>query len=441
MSYPILSLKPSYNSIIRGCPGIEETLPRIECELRIRSNDGRPFVIHKIEVQLVTIEELNSMGPSFKSIGKLERETVHNKKNIRIALRRLIGIDIPFTITLSDEVKETNFNKFGQSYTECRCIVKYFPDTFKNSKSDNAPLTKILSTFINVERYQLLASPKMFPPVNKKTLSPDRKFQVKYFIKNPCLTTQDVLSIEVELLPNLARIYGNSYSQKLFNKKLKLKSITVELKEYLEVYESHIDIRENILAKDTHTFNQIITESGITLSCDLKVDTRIPLINEFKRQTDDHSIYQLTHHDSDSSNVTPKVIILKSKTGKSKELQNHCSITTRGSLFSIIHGLQIKFKISNMKGFVINHPIDISAWPKQNVHLVEQSIKQEKRIAEDAANFYKSFGGIRMNRTTGKLEYPSLPSVVYTDDKQTMDDLDIHFKSEYKNAPRIPVIE
>ena len=59
-SYPVISLKPSYNSVIRGCPGIPDTLPRIECQLQIKSNNGSKINIEKIEILLKTVETLHS---------------------------------------------------------------------------------------------------------------------------------------------------------------------------------------------------------------------------------------------------------------------------------------------------------------------------------------------------------------------------------------------
>ena len=72
MTVPIISLMPSYNSMIRGCPGISDTLPRIECQLRVRSNNGSEFRIAKIEVILKSVETVfpqSHVSYSFTPIG------------------------------------------------------------------------------------------------------------------------------------------------------------------------------------------------------------------------------------------------------------------------------------------------------------------------------------------------------------------------------------
>ncbi|AMD20794.1 HDR052Cp [Eremothecium sinecaudum] len=442
MPHPVISLKPSYNSIIRGCPGIPETLPRMEFELRIRSNDGKPFIVEKIQVSLVTTEALAGSGPSFTSKGKLEMETVNYKKNIRVTSKRIVGVDIPLTIAIPDNIKETNYNKFGQTYTEFRCRVQYVLHRPKGSSNDYVPLSETLSTIVNIEKYNLIASPQLFPPLTRKVLSPNKKFEVQYCIKTPCLTMEDVLDIELEILPNLAKLYGPSYSQKLFNKRLKLKSIVLELKEYLEVHDSRVVSKEHTLVSELYPFNNVIGDSGISLSTSLTVSTGIPLFSKFLKSLGEPisaTISEIQPNLDDKS--IPEVVILKSKNSKSKELQTHCSITTRGRLFSISHGLSMKFKISNGKDFEIKQPLDISPWSKADINIVEQCIRKELGVAKNALNFYNTFGGIGYNKKTGITEYPPLHCVIYMPDKETLNDLGVYYTSEHKNAQRIPIIE
>lgn len=73
---------PSYNSMIRGCPGISDTLPRIECQLRVRSNNGSEFRIAKIEVILKSVETVfpqSHVSYSFTPIGKSKSKPRKNE--------------------------------------------------------------------------------------------------------------------------------------------------------------------------------------------------------------------------------------------------------------------------------------------------------------------------------------------------------------------------
>lgn len=155
MTFPVISLKPSYNSVIRGCPGLPETLPRIECELRIRSNGGKAFKIDKIEIALKCIESLNNLSHhTFSSKPKAEKTSILFKKVVRMTEKEMLGIDIPLTIGLPEDIKETNYNTtFGKTITLLECNVRYNgldePQTF--------------SRVINVEKYNFLPNTKLFP--------------------------------------------------------------------------------------------------------------------------------------------------------------------------------------------------------------------------------------------------------------------------------------
>ncbi|QGN13455.1 protein RGL1 [Kluyveromyces marxianus] len=148
MTYPVISLKPSYNPIIRGCPGLPDTLPRIECELRIRSNDGKPFFIRNIQTSLKTLECLNTGLGSFASKRtKMDIETVHHKRSMKISDKKLVGLDIPLTIALPDDIKETNYNsKIGHCYTVLECDVWY-----STKDSSSSQLWQTFSHIVNVE--------------------------------------------------------------------------------------------------------------------------------------------------------------------------------------------------------------------------------------------------------------------------------------------------
>ena len=84
-AYPVISLKPSYNSVIRGCPGIPDTLPRIECQLQIKSNNGDKINIERIEIILKTVEVLHSTNsislPSPSSVTSPFESTFRENNN------------------------------------------------------------------------------------------------------------------------------------------------------------------------------------------------------------------------------------------------------------------------------------------------------------------------------------------------------------------------
>ncbi|EDO15357.1 hypothetical protein Kpol_457p8 [Vanderwaltozyma polyspora DSM 70294] len=447
MTKPIISLKPSYNSVIRGCPGLPDTLPRIECELRIRSNDGKPFRIEKIEIVMKTIESLNS-SHSFSSKPKFEKTTVHYKKNVKLSDNVLIGIDIPVTIGLPDDIKETNFNNtFGKTITLLECNVHYNNIKKESSKGDTSVQSYI--EVINVERYIYLASRKLFPPTRRKFYSPDKKFVVMVSIDNPCVTTDDLLRLHLEIKHknNQSGSISSSSQKGIFNKKVKLKSINYELKEYLEINDTNIlDSRENVLNTAVHQTSEVLSSNPVNVSSDIRVFTKNEYFKEFETTMQEPAfLFKVPHDNPNHSdlkmNQSLDTKLLQNKTNGLIPFQYHTSITTSGQLYTINHALDIKFKISNGRDFEIRYPVDVSPWPRTQIKYIEQVIDQERETAKFATQFYEGYGGIKRNKHTNLLDYPSLPPMVYGTDDKTSQKLNILYDTQHKVPQRIPLIE
>ncbi|CEP61922.1 Rgl1p LALA0_S04e03708g [Lachancea lanzarotensis] len=434
MTRPVISLKPSYNSIIRGCPGLPETLPRLECELRIRSSDGREFSIESIEVRLKTTETLHNSGHSFTPRPKLEKSVLHYKKNIKVSDKKLIGIDIPLTIAVPDDIKETNHNpRFGHSYTTFECRANYFTDA-------SNVLLETFTAVVNVDRYDLIASPNHFQTLNRMYHSPDKKLQVKYDVKNPCVSTDDLLHLKLDIVPNLSSSTFKA-SPGHFTRKMRLKSVTFEIKEYLETFDSHHDSRENIIYTVVRPFNEVVPKSGIQFEADVRVLTKNLQFRQYEMSLNEPAVlFRLPEHPPALNESPPETVLLKDK--KDLEPFNyHSSITTRGRLFSVTHGVTIKFKVGNAKDFEIHQPIDISPWVRTQMKHIENAIVRETGVATDARAFYDSFGGIKRRKSTGELEYPPLPPIVYSFDSQTLKSVGINYDTTFKTAKRVLMIE
>lgn len=462
MTFPVISLKPSYNSVIRGCPGLPETLPRIECELRIRSNGGKAFKIDKIEIALKCIESLNNLSHhTFSSKPKAEKTSILFKKVVRMTEKEMLGIDIPLTIGLPEDIKETNYNTtFGRTITLLECNVRY------NSLDEPQTFSRV----INVEKYNFLPNSKLFPPIRRQVYSPDKRLVVDYTIKNPCVSTDDVLHINFEMRPNSKAVTDGltGSASLIFNKKskMKLKHAAANLKEYLEVYDdgsgtttsiggSGNDTRENVLFEEVKPINEAITHNGIKWSMDIKVLTKNETFKEFEKSLQEPaSLYRYAKKDLSSANQLTnsgvKTELLQSKVAHGREIpfQYHTSITTtRGNLYRIIHGISIKFKINNGKSFQINQPIDITPWTVSSLKNVEQLILQERETAKYAHLFYQNYGGLKRVPTSTtanyikghRIDYPPLPPVVYLHDHETLKKLDIIYNRS--SFSRIPLLE
>ncbi|CAI4036811.1 hypothetical protein SMKI_16G1090 [Saccharomyces mikatae IFO 1815] len=480
MTYPVISLKPSYNSVIRGCPGLPDTLPRIECQLRVRSNDSLPFKLVKIETVLKTIEMYfnrnlygsnnNSFTPFNRTSDSPNGNSDTNNQNITVHYRKkivlshptddngefddnLIGIDIPLTIGLPDDIKETNYNSnFGKTQTFLDCTVFY---TDAAGGSSNKKRNFFYP--VNVERYTYIPSPSYFRPIGgSNVLSPDQKFLISYSIENPCVSMDNdtlKLSISIKLnpFPNNAITTSSPNelevstptifsTKKKFKSKVKLKSITTQVLEYLEILKKKSEFSSaqtsNILQSSVRQVDQIISLNSMTFQFSLKIFTKENFLQSFES--------------SDSGCPKTKLLINRID---DIPLRYHSSITTIGQHFNVSHSLSIRFKFNkSLKNFEINHPLVISFWSIDQLPLIENLVSQERQTAKFAKKFYKNFGRIKNvgndSNSSNCLEYPSLPPIIYNfNDPETNNRFNILYSQkdasrvDPSKLKRVPVIQ
>ncbi|KAL6945083.1 hypothetical protein ACO0QE_002528 [Hanseniaspora vineae] len=561
-TYPVITIKPSYNSIVRGCPGVPETLPRIECELRVRSNNGKPFVIDRIELFLKTIETVNSHVPhvsspalsfhspishspfsnsplpssskslpstpfstsSFPSfptssnnlqkknsrthsttgpspgkattnLDKHTSVTLSYKKKLRINsdslpdAKEIIGIDVPITIGLPDDIKATNFNEvFGRTYTVMEACVFYQVSSKSLSKSTSEKVHKRKSdsylkkrsslkedlksyeqntaflsselamvqfeTPIIIDRYDIYPSAKLFPPVKYKESSPDGKLDIVYRLNGTCFGTDDLLRLDLDIKHNVNATTPHGTSSSLVfvgqKKKLKVKEITLEVKELLENTNTStglVETKDNVLCSTTKTINEHILNNSIQTRIDLRLITINKFFQSYERTLlSPEVMFKLPEDDPmASASVTPPSIVFlqnKKKTG-AEPLQYHSSVTTRGPHYNVTHYIVVKFKCSGiLKSFEWSHPITLSYWCKPQVRYLDDIIDEEKEVARNAKNFYDKFGGIkRVHRKEGILEYPPLPPIIFPYDNDTLETLGVFHEIKGSKKVRVPVIE
>ncbi|KAH7588371.1 hypothetical protein J7297_02285 [Nakaseomyces glabratus] len=474
MTVPIISLMPSYNSMIRGCPGISDTLPRIECQLRVRSNNGSEFRIAKIEVILKSVETVfpqSHVSYSFTPIGKSKSKprknesiSYHYKKSFYLAndekckatknkntqriSKPLIGVDFPLTISLPADINDTNFNsRFGTCVTYLECNLLYYDLEKVGPSFDSVPPElKNFITTVNVERYTNLPLKKLFPAIEKNFYSPDKKLKAKVYVENPCITTDDLLKIKLKVMPNqhsssTAPEYENSV---LFKKKLKVKSVTFQTKEIFQCHSETYESKEYVLDTETKNYNEIITMNGFETANDIHICTKDVLFKEFENtMLEPELLYKLPKQPE--GNMTNRNVPTKLLQNKVDAIpfRYHCSISTNGKYYSIGHAIDIKIKIGSGKDFEFSIPITISQWLKSHTKYIQQAIIQEREIASHAKRFYSGYGGLQKH-SNGMIEYPTLPPIIY-DSREHNNSKNFHIfqltsgngKSQLKKLPII----
>ncbi|CCK67893.1 Rgl1p KNAG_0A02040 [Huiozyma naganishii CBS 8797] len=476
---PVISLKPSYNSVVRGCPGLPDTLPRVECQVQVRSGNGEPFQLDKMEIRFFTVESLHGKnrthrpnshlgvdstmgrdteeslisGLAKRRKNKLDHITVHYQKTISLKKdstqkqKPLLAVDMPLTIALPDDIKETNYNTtFGSCYHMLDCTVYYNGKHSKNFKH-----------VINVERYTYLPNPKLFAPLERTSLSADGKFKVSYKVENPCVSSEDLLKLTVTFRPNLLGDFGTgnqSPTKKglLFNKRIKLKHIDFQLREVLEINDASkmnftaTDSFENVLHTQIEKLNQIVSMNDIKVVANVRILTRDRYFQNFESTFHEPAfVYKLGDGVPQDATTTPreiKTVLLQNK-NNNVPLQYHTSITTFGRQFNITHNLHVGFKISNGKDFAHRLNVTVTPWTAPQLRDIAQLISQERETAAYAKRFYKSFGGIVIRKSQGDyyLEYPVLPPMVSHHDESTMEQFCIKYDTNHTIPRRVPIIE
>lgn len=324
-----------------------------------------------------------------------------------------MGIDIPLTIALPDDIKETNYNKqFGKCVTVLECNVTY----------GNKGAIKSFMQLINVERYVMLPSATLFPKINKRSLSPDKKIIVTYSLENPCVSNDDLLRLNLDIKQNCDPSLPLNK-----RKNYKLKSIHFQLKETMEVYSKSSTFeepRENIISTSSNQLtDQLISMNGINLKFNIKVSTKDPLFKNFLSTSQEPAfLFKLPSSSSAAAAAASPSYPIRTKLLQNKSndipLQYHTSISTRGKLFSVSHSLEMKFKLANAKDFQLTQRIDVSPWSPTKIKYIDQIINNEKMTAQFATKFYNNFGTIKKNSHSGNLEYPVLPPVIHYENAQ-----------------------
>lgn len=333
--HPILSVKPSYNSLVRGCPGIPATLPRVEFELQIMAPNTESqdyvFYMDHLDVSFKTVEQLLATGMHGKEdtqTGQKNIKTEIFKKKFNLnsqSLGPVLGMKVPITIGIPETCKQTNYNEsFGRVFSTIEVVCHYrtnaTTDSLMRHKIKNLTnLTKtkngekfvdsqcVLEFPVLIEKFDVYPTMRKYPVLSFKEVSPDNKMHVDFRINTTCFGQDDFISVDL----NMSKVEKtNSYSAynnngdliydkgvpstqgpTIFigskkNKKLKIKEVVMEVKEVLEVLDTQdgtFKTKENILATSTNEVNVLLTGNDI----ETKMNMRLMLMDRNYKKFED----------------------------------------------------------------------------------------------------------------------------------------------------------
>ncbi|ODV97663.1 hypothetical protein PACTADRAFT_83106 [Pachysolen tannophilus NRRL Y-2460] len=396
-------LRPSNKPIVRGSPGVPKTFPRLEGVLEIRSRNGTvPFRIHTIILQLNTIQHVavpsssklgsNDASRTYRMYENLHYSSVAGSSNMN---EEILGMDLPFIISLGkDIISSSRFPRWDASNQHnLSALITY------HSKTNSNNLEVVTVKFpIQIKKYDTLPLYRQFnEPITRTVDSTSTQVLCEYSIPNLSIGPKDDLIIYLKI----CTINPGPDSILKKAKKLKLKKITVELKEILECHEGGLHNQEATLISEIQDFEDLVIPSqGFATQLSLVC----PMENNMLEMSTTPITSKLNLNEPSSNfEILPSKIIndIHSGTPISHDSQGFTSI---GKLFSIYYELVIKIKMAGKNNnIVISQPITICPYDRiTSVNLLKWIMKEyemsSKQFSLDATQLTETNDNEELNR-------------------------------------------
>ncbi|KAI5961032.1 uncharacterized protein KGF55_004299 [Candida pseudojiufengensis] len=382
--HPInIFLESTASSIVFGCPGISRSIPRIEANVQVRSNNGLPFPIRSISIVLLTRQKVSvptkfGSNDAFKEFKLYEDPLAF--KPINGFSEKLLGLDLPILIPIPRDVTSSGCSTTFGSITTHYLTVKVI-----TGESSATEVSFVEMFPVVIKLYDTLPLYRQFnEPVVEIRNSPDNQIIAEITIPNSSIGPGDQLNINCKLMTNS--------SNNKIKKHLQLKQQTFQVKEFLECYDGGLPpLRENKIHSITTHPNQELNTQGIIS----KFSFEFPKYHEFLdlfKQSEPLIISQEVVNDYDTTVIDLTNISnqkLMDKLIEGLPITHIQSFTSQGRFFSIKFEIIVKLKFSKAKDFDIKFPITICPYDRESSEYLLQWIMHECEVAK--ARFGKQF--------------------------------------------------
>lgn len=368
-----VSLEPTESSIVLGCPGVPRSVPRIQTKILIRSLDGSPFTLRAVGIELRTVQKVLlpstlTSTASTQEYKLFEDPFVFNPSFGQFSAEDLIGLDLPVLIPLPRDIISSGYNINWDASTVHNLQVKV-----SVGESVETEVSFMESFPIPVKLYDSLPIYRQFLElVNESIISNDQQLIVEYNLKELCLGPNDKLQLNVKVMKN-------SLNYNVSNR-LRLKSITFQIKEVLECHEGGLPPYKDVkILEEAKEYNSNMNNE-INLNYNLNLPFNSDFLSIFGKPDD------LEKYNYFDDNVVPSEI---NNHGNFK--QNHIKLiegipmthyqnfTTLGRLFSLRYEIVLKIKLVHGKDFNVKIPIVLSPYNKvSSEYLLSWIIEQCK---------------------------------------------------------------
>ncbi|KAK6461124.1 hypothetical protein DFJ63DRAFT_216667 [Scheffersomyces coipomensis] len=386
------------SSVIRGCPGVIRSLPRIQTKLEVRSTlPGKSFKLRYISLELRTVQKVgvpSKLGSNDASRDyKIYEIPTLYRPPMAQTYQDIIGLDIPILIPLPKDIISSGVFPNYNAYTIHRLVIKVsIGDSIENE------INYVFQFPIPIIIYDSLPLYGQFnKPVLQTLSTSDHQVWVETSLPISSLGPRDSFTLNVKLITN--------YLNNSLKRNIKLSKLTLQIHEILECYDGGLPNKSTKIFSTSETFgedghnpNNTITTEGFNyqFKCKFpyyndylrlyanKVETKggrkFQYAEDIQQQAEENQEFD-ENGQRIKLNVN-KVILTNSfiKDGKIEPgipLTHTQGFTTRGKFFSIRYEIHLKVKIINAKDLEFSIPLTVCPFDRISSDYLLQWITDE----------------------------------------------------------------
>lgn len=403
----IASLRVSSTSVVRGCPGVPRSIPRIETVIELRPVNGVPFLLRSVGIELRTTQKIVVLSTLGSNDTIREYKIYENPFIFRPAVgefsERLLGIDIPVLIPIPKDIISSGQYQQWNAVTTHSLVVKVScGDTYNNETNYSEAFP------IPIKLYDTLPIYRQFnEPIAEVRNSNCKQVLVELSLPVSSIGPKDDIILFVKTMTD-------PLCNKI-SKNLRLKFISFQIKEILECHEGGLPLmKEHKIYAETKSFlneDSVLNTQGVSHQFRLE----FPFDNEYLQMYCNKNY--IDNNLSDSKHVVSTYANDKKnrKVVEGIPLTHTQGFTTLGRLFSIRYEAIIKVKLVHGKDMEIILPITISPFNRESSEYLLSWIINQCEVARNkfGKDLVNRLVNARYDETDTILQRFNPPPIVY----------------------------
>lgn len=371
-------------SMVKGCPGIPRSIPRIDTVLNIRSINDSPFIVRSVKVQLITKQKV-LVPTKFGSSESLKEFIVYQDPLAYLPpmdqfYQILHGLDIPILIPIPRDITPSAYSPTFGATTQHNLVVMV-----SLGKDAASEVTFTDSFPVDIKMYDTLPIYRQYnEPIMEIYNSSDNQVLVEAIVPVTSVGPKDELSV-------VCVVKTNSASNKV-KKNITLKQLTFQVKEVIECFDGGLPPkREFKLHTESKYYTKELNSQGLKQTFKINFPYENDYLQMFSPPPEVEIESEVAEDFAttiiESTNISKLKTIDKLPEGV--PVTNIQGFTLLGAFYSIWFEIVIKVKLSHAKDINIHIPIIVSPFDKEASKYLLDWIMLECEIAK--AQFGKEF--------------------------------------------------